>query len=145
MPYDREHVFGDLSAYTCLFRDCSMRGTLIEEFGAMMNHMRLRHSSRSGRMDIACPLCLEPLEGAIHNSCLHLARHMEEIALSVLPHGDDLEDSDDSDKSEGSDSGSELRNLGARIRFRAAIREIIDGERRRRRSKLLVPNKPDTF
>lgn len=100
-------MFKDVCAYTCIFPDCPITGVLIEDNVSMMSHIRSQHCTRPGFLDIVCPLCRESVKGPVDIAAVHLARHMEEIALTVLPRGEELED--DSDSSVDTDIESELR------------------------------------
>jgi hypothetical protein len=85
-------VFTDLRAYTCVFPKCSLFGAFFGDYEAMANHMASQHCETSGLLETTCPLCTEHVQGPVRSAIIHLARHMEEIALSVLPRGEELED-----------------------------------------------------
>ncbi|KAF3002703.1 hypothetical protein E8E13_010081 [Curvularia kusanoi] len=102
----REHVFKDICAYTCIFSECESVGVLFEDLSTISAHVSANHWKHSGMLDIACPLCASRVTGSLDLGMLHLARHMEEIALGVLPHGEEAleDDSMSSSASELSDA-----------------------------------------
>jgi hypothetical protein len=61
----------------------------------MTRHMESQHDINKDILSQACPLCLDPILGGRDVIALHFARHLEEIALAVLP------------TSAGSDNGSD--------------------------------------
>jgi hypothetical protein len=50
-----------------------------------VDHIEEKHCKVPGLLDIVCPLCSEHVEELTAAASNHLARHMEEIALGVLP------------------------------------------------------------
>jgi hypothetical protein len=63
----------------------------------MMRHLERSHGLDVSISQVTCPLCLKYTSGDRDALSLHLARHMEEIALAILPSGVDS----------GTDSGTE--------------------------------------
>ncbi|OAG06641.1 uncharacterized protein CC84DRAFT_1257937 [Paraphaeosphaeria sporulosa] len=88
----KRHIFDDICAYTCIFSDCSSARTLFKNRETMTQHLESHHSITSASVPLTCPLCLENVPGGSDLVSLHFSRHMEEIALSVLPHGAESED-----------------------------------------------------
>ena len=52
-----------------------------------MNHLQDHHGMDVRVSDMTCPLCVEFISGDRGDLSLHIARHMEEVALAVLPSG----------------------------------------------------------
>jgi hypothetical protein len=75
------HVFHDLSPYICPFEDCSIPGRLYESRRAWEGHIKQDH--RDLLLSNRCLLCQEFQLHHIMNR--HLARHLQDIALFVLP------------------------------------------------------------
>lgn len=79
------HVFRDLMPYVCIFPECSTPSRLYESRRRWFQHLINEHSLSSiPEARLTCPLCksdiqqLRSLEG-------HVGRHLEELALFVLP------------------------------------------------------------
>jgi hypothetical protein len=68
---------------------------LFEDYKAMANHVASQHCKTPGILDTACPLCTEHMQGPTEIAVVHLARHMEEISLGVLPRGEEHEEESD--------------------------------------------------
>lgn len=75
------HVFRDLSPYICPFEDCSIPGRLYESRRRWEDHIKQDHSDLL--QDNRCLLCHE--SQLRHNMNSHLARHLQDVALFVLP------------------------------------------------------------
>ncbi|CAO1606292.1 hypothetical protein XANCAGTX0491_009791 [Xanthoria calcicola] len=74
------HVFTDLRPYTCVFQQCRTPDKLYSSRREWFGHMHGTHNTT----EILCPLCKLVL-GTAKQFEPHLARHMEELALFVLP------------------------------------------------------------
>ncbi|KAI4236546.1 MAG: hypothetical protein LQ349_002468 [Xanthoria aureola] len=74
------HVFTDLRPYTCVFQQCLTPDKLYSSRHEWFGHMHGTHNTT----EILCPLCKLAL-GTAKQFERHLARHMEELALFVLP------------------------------------------------------------
>ncbi|KAB8229665.1 uncharacterized protein BDW43DRAFT_314700 [Aspergillus alliaceus] len=79
------HIFSDILPYVCTFTDCETPDILYERRRDWITHMRNKHSRTT--KDVAfyyCALCRErfmrgsPIEK-------HLQRHLEELALFIVP------------------------------------------------------------
>lgn len=82
-----------------------MGDVLFDDCETMTGHVKSQHCERQGILSTICPLCSESVEGPVEVAVIHLTRHMEDIALGILPRGEDLEyDSDVSDQSDEPDS-----------------------------------------
>ena len=95
----KRHVFEDVCAYTCIFSHCSSVGVFFEDREAMTKHLAEKHALDTNAHDQLCPLCEEDISGTLDTISFHCSRHMEEIALGILPTRADSENS-----SGGSDS-----------------------------------------
>lgn len=72
-----------------------MSDVLFDDCETMSNHIISRHCEEPGVLNTICPLCSEPVEGPVASAALHLTRHMEDIALGILPRGEDFEHESD--------------------------------------------------
>jgi hypothetical protein len=70
----------------------------------MRSHIELHHCHKPGILNIICPLCSERIQGPVKSASIHLSRHMEEIALGVLPRNVECEE-----ESDGSTSSDAVR------------------------------------
>ena len=96
-----KHVFQDLQPYICTVADCSMPHTLFSTRHEWVQHMKELHprewtGDENGELNTSsfcaiCPLCKSTSKSESH-FVRHLARHLQELALFVLPRDD--EDSD---------------------------------------------------
>ncbi|KAL3450074.1 hypothetical protein BJX65DRAFT_305536 [Aspergillus insuetus] len=84
------HVFRDLMPYVCLAKDCKSSTKLYESRHQWYQHMCEAHSLSTADQGIVCPLCQVPVSSFEK----HVGRHLEELALFVLPRADEEEDSD---------------------------------------------------
>ena len=102
------HLFEDLEPYVCVFEDCGMPGRLYNNKGEWLAHLRKSHPlSLSGAW---CPLCADtPLTDLQVQQ--HLRRHLEDLALFILPQSE-IAKRDDDPGSAGSDS--EMEGFDAR-------------------------------
>ncbi|EAU32780.1 predicted protein [Aspergillus terreus NIH2624] len=87
------HIFRDLKPYICLFTDCSTPSRLYNSRRQWYHHLVEEHSLQG---DVAtssiCPLCRCEILSA-KSFERHVGRHLEELALFVLPRNHD-EDED---------------------------------------------------
>ena len=74
------HVFTDLRPYTCLYQPCRTPDKLYPCRHDWLDHIRNVHDIKS----LLCPLCKAVME-TVKQYERHVARHMEELALFVLP------------------------------------------------------------
>lgn len=80
---------------------CPVAGVLFEDLEAMTSHLESHHNIKEEPSEFECPLCFEHIMCGRDRVSLHLARHMEEIALVVLPRIESNEDDSDSSDSHG--------------------------------------------
>ena len=88
------HIFKDIKPYVCTFPDCSIPDRLYDSRREWYSHETTEH----GREDFQCHLCKDILRSSKHYE-RHVGRHLEELALFVLPRieMDDAEDDRDCD------------------------------------------------
>ncbi|KAL8684113.1 MAG: hypothetical protein Q9224_006604, partial [Gallowayella concinna] len=88
------HVFIDLRPYSCPFQPCRTPDKLYSSRREWFAHVSGAHNS----VELSCPLCADVLATKKLFE-RHIARHLEELALFVLPRVDD-----------GSEEGEELHD-----------------------------------
>ncbi|PVH94363.1 hypothetical protein DM02DRAFT_478753, partial [Periconia macrospinosa] len=88
----KQHIFADILAYACIFTDCSVADVFFEDGEAMMRHLEERHGLDVAISEVTCPLCLEYTTIDRNDLSLHFSRHMEEIALAIIPSSVDSDD-----------------------------------------------------
>lgn len=106
------HVFRDVMPYSCVFLKCHQPSKLYESRREWFDHevtAHLQHTSEN-LANISCPLCKQLVPSQQLER--HLGRHLEELALFVVPHDyfDEDAGSNNSDadiEKDVSDSGSE--------------------------------------
>ncbi|KAL8877743.1 MAG: hypothetical protein Q9198_004297 [Flavoplaca austrocitrina] len=98
------HVFTDLRPYTCIYQPCRTPDKIYPSRHDWLDHVRNTHDIKS----FLCPLCKAVME-TVEQYERHVARHMEELALFVLPRSDfdEEEEKGDSDNRGISDSDSD--------------------------------------
>ena len=80
-----KHLFRDLKPYVCIYRDCDTPEKLYDTRSQWFQHI---HESHQIMVDsLMCPLCKE-FQQSLKSFERHLARHLEELALFVLPQSD---------------------------------------------------------
>ena len=95
-----KHVFQDLPPYICVAPTCLTPDKLYPTRHEWLHHSDTAHPAASTDHNappsdsVMCPLCMEDVERG-KNYDRHLARHLQELALFILPRND--EDSDISD------------------------------------------------
>ena len=109
-PAWHKHVFQDLQPYVCTVAACSTPHTLFSTRHEWVQHMKEAHprdwtggENRAGAVIdesdnssfcAVCPLCRSSSKSERH-FVRHLARHLQELALFVLPQDDADSDMDD--------------------------------------------------
>lgn len=106
--WDR-HVFQDLQPYICIAPTCATPDKLYSTRHEWVHHLEMAHliAAQHGgvwkeiKVSAGCPLCgVEVESGRVHS---HLARHLQELALFVLPR---IEDDPDISKDQDAESTS---------------------------------------
>ena len=98
----RKHVFEDLKPYVCTIDKC-------EEPRILYNHsaMWAEHESSHAMPSTAeCPFCGANFQQRALAYFKHVAAHLQEVSLSVLPHPADEDDGFDSEDSNNEDNSS---------------------------------------
>jgi hypothetical protein len=86
------HVLEDLLPYVCIVHDC-LKST--EPFGTRnmwLDHLKFKHDLDKTTTSMTCNLCAEVVGSDHMLAIAHMENHLIEIALSVLPTGEDHED-----------------------------------------------------
>jgi hypothetical protein len=94
----RKHLFADLQPYVCPWDQCLGNTTTFRSRNAWVNHLGQEHTLASHWNGLACPRCLESVGDGLGAVSVHIARHLEDIALAAIPRN---VDSDDGSNSEG--------------------------------------------
>ena len=98
-----KHVFQDLQPYTCVWKNCALSRKSWDSRKEWYKHI-FDHSEASSwrtdgtETDTECPLCLEARQATTFER--HVGRHLEDLALWVLPrtnNDSDEEHSEDED------------------------------------------------
>ncbi len=114
-----KHVFRDLQPYVCTALTCTTPTKLYSTRHEWLHHSEVFHPAATtddgapkySRVFATCPLCREEVESG-RQLDRHLARHLQELALFILPCGE--EDSDGSENRDAeSSSNAESVDLAA--------------------------------
>ena len=109
-----EHVFQDLQPYICIAPTCSSADKLYPTRHEWLHHSNMFHTvgtiaqstSETNTGFVACPLCKEKL-GSGKQCDRHVAHHLEDLALTILPNSErrsDVEEYQDSDSTSSAES-----------------------------------------
>ena len=109
-----EHVFQDLQPYICIAQTCSSPDKLYSTRHEWLHHSKMIHpagniaesKSETNTGFVACPLCKEKLESGKQYD-RHITRHLQDLALVLLPNSErssDIEDYQDSDSVSSAES-----------------------------------------
>ena len=110
-----KHVFQDLQPYICIAPTCTTPDKLYPTRHEWLHHSYVAHpvmmtyddTTEESKRSVACLLCKESIElGKQHDR--HLARHLQELSLFVLP---SVEQDSDVDDDGGAASSSDNENL----------------------------------
>ncbi|KAK1754018.1 hypothetical protein QBC47DRAFT_385416 [Echria macrotheca] len=85
----KKHVMSDLQPYTCPIATCDCAVTPFPDIHELAEHLEVEHDIAVSSRDITCPLCVEQLGS---NKIRHLAQHLEEISLIILPPNAELDE-----------------------------------------------------
>ncbi|KAH7082204.1 hypothetical protein FB567DRAFT_562041 [Paraphoma chrysanthemicola] len=116
----KKHVFDDILAYACFFAECSHIHVFYENSEALMTHLQDDHGMDVQVSDVTCPLCVEFTSGDRDVLSLHIARHLEEIALAILPTGID---SDEESADESTSDATSFKNDDNSVPLRDVFQE----------------------
>ncbi len=96
------HVFTDLKPYICTFLPCRTPDKLYSSRREWFAHIRSTHDTTT----LLCPLCRLAVD-TTQKYERHIARHLEELALFVLPRGGDSdEEEQEEDEEKEEDAGT---------------------------------------
>ena len=101
-----KHVFQDLPPYICVAPTCLTPNKLYSTAREWLHHSAIAHPEvnpdhNAPQSDsVLCPLCIEDVKRG-KNYDRHLARHLEELALFVLPRSDEDSGTHESDSDSG--------------------------------------------
>ena len=121
-----KHIFQDLQPYICIAPTCTTPDKLYPTRHEWLHHSYVAHpammtydgTTEESKTYVACLLCKETIEiGKQHDR--HLARHLQELSLFVLP---SVEQDSDVGGDGGAASSSDIENLSDAIihaRFRS--------------------------
>ncbi|KAL8944440.1 MAG: hypothetical protein Q9211_000582 [Gyalolechia sp. 1 TL-2023] len=103
------HVFNDLQPYVCTDMDCKTPNRLYTTRHEWLHHMKTTHRQHENETSV-CPLCGDRQRDQASLG-RHLARHLQELALFILPRNYADSDEDVSDaKADTSSNPSSLDN-----------------------------------
>lgn len=108
----RKHLFSDLKPYLCLFSTCGLNEKPFATKSEWKDHLDLKHSSGQN-LKRNCPVCQENEFFGDEHFCSHLAKHLEEVALTILPTNADSEDGTDVDSGLASSESSQSAEIEA--------------------------------
>jgi hypothetical protein len=93
----RKHLFSDIQPYVCVVLECNYANTPFSTKNEWENHVAAEHDSLQTSEGLNCPICQDNLRKPPIQIRSHIARHLEEIALTILPTNPDSEDGTDVD------------------------------------------------
>ncbi|KAJ4415947.1 hypothetical protein N0V82_007069 [Gnomoniopsis sp. IMI 355080] len=102
----KRHLFEDLQPYLCLDEACRLKEAPFPTKAQWETHFALDHARPEDCPGIVCPICQATTPDGRAHVMSHLAKHMEEIALTILPINADSEDGTDADSGLASDASS---------------------------------------
>ena len=106
-----KHLFDDLRPYVCTYPSCYSSDVLYASRHTWVSHMQNSHPMTESSSE-TCPLCMEAKMDRLQ-WCRHVARHLQELALFVLPPEDETEEEETAvNEEEESDSGGETQKSG---------------------------------
>ena len=113
----RNHVLSDLQPYICTIKHCPSASNRYVDRFSWMEHEKTHSQSSHIRgtqmpddnIEKTCPLCAINLTSSANSNGRHVARHLEDIALSVLTMY--LEDEEQSEDESSSATNSENSDL----------------------------------
>ncbi|KAK5653229.1 hypothetical protein OQA88_9128 [Cercophora sp. LCS_1] len=78
----KKHVLSDLLPYSCISPTCKLSSVEFSDVQAWTAHVATEHGLTVTSGDFECPLCGDKTNS---NKISHLANHLEEISLTILP------------------------------------------------------------
>ena len=129
-----KHVFQDLPPYICVAPTCLTPNKLYSTVHEWLHHSAIAHPEVTSDHNapqsdwVLCPLCIEDLEQG-KNYDRHLARHLQELALFILPRSDEdsgtHESNSDSGKGGSRVSEDESSELDDRPSEKTVVQRLI--------------------
>jgi hypothetical protein len=92
--------------YMCLDGMCKFNQLPFPTKSQWEDHFIFEHGVKDALNDFKCPLCKQQTKSSSEALAAHVGRHMEEIALTVLPTNPDSEDGTDIDSGLASSENS---------------------------------------
>lgn len=96
----RKHVLSDLEPYVCIDTSCKFSRAPFSQKRDWVQHLELEHGFADPTKDMTCPLCRDHISSG---KAAHLARHLEEVSLTILPANAESDDESEGDSGEASD------------------------------------------
>ncbi|KAJ6084997.1 hypothetical protein N7499_004626 [Penicillium canescens] len=119
------HIFRDLMPYVCIFPGCS--GKLYESRRQWYAHVENAHGDSMSFPKFVCPICKDSFSTAMYER--HVSRHLEELALFLLPRPVDKEDSDeDTDEESERAMSNELRQKSYDSQAPHIVRQLLESD-----------------
>lgn len=128
------HVFHDLLPYMCTELECKTPGKLYATRHEWTNHLQAIHtqdpshdSTRPQREMLECKLCGETQESYKRYQS-HVARHLQELALFILPRSEEDSNDDEGDGESNGSQGIEMNSEEDVVRTTKLAMEGVPGE-----------------
>lgn len=102
----RKHLHKDLQPYVCLFENCEYGFMTLMDRELWTEHLGSVHGLDRNWESLSCPMCHEMTGEGRSVISLHIAKHMEEIAIDAMPRGSDS-DVDSENESDATNHGYE--------------------------------------
>ncbi|KAI2631064.1 hypothetical protein GGR54DRAFT_585354 [Hypoxylon sp. NC1633] len=91
----KRHLLADLQPWICCQTSCKCDRVPFANREGWVEHLRRQHALHPEWDDKTCPLCSEVVVGGGHSTISHIAHHLEEVSLAVLPRSPKDSDGDE--------------------------------------------------
>ncbi|KAI1213158.1 uncharacterized protein F4807DRAFT_413088 [Annulohypoxylon truncatum] len=91
----KQHLLADLKPWVCCDISCPCERRPFDSREEWVEHLRRNHEIHPEWDDKTCPICSEVVVGGGYAMISHVALHLEEISLTVLPCDPDNDDVDE--------------------------------------------------
>ncbi|KAI0902082.1 hypothetical protein F4806DRAFT_25951 [Annulohypoxylon nitens] len=81
----KRHLLSDLRPWVCCQTSCPCEHKPFSTREEWIGHLRRNHALHPEWDNQTCPICSEVVTGGAHAAISHVAYHLEEISLAVLP------------------------------------------------------------
>ncbi|OTB00147.1 hypothetical protein M426DRAFT_244196 [Hypoxylon sp. CI-4A] len=81
----KRHLLADLRPWICCQMACPCDHKPFATREEWVEHLRIEHARHPDWDDKTCPICSEVVADGGHSIITHLAHHLEEISLAILP------------------------------------------------------------